>query len=388
MAKRDYYEVLGVAKNASVEEIKSAYRKLAIKNHPDKNPDDKEAEERFKEATEAYEALSDQDKRARYDRYGHDGMRAGQDFHSYNNVNDIFSAFADVFGGRGGGSMFDDFFGGGGGARGGRRYSGERGSDIKIRLALTLEEVASGVKKNIKLKKWVLCNTCNGSGAKAGSGMSTCSNCGGAGQVRQVSRSILGQFVSVSVCGVCNGAGQVIKEKCDTCYGDGRIQAEDNVQVEIPAGVEEGNYLPLQGRGNAGKQGGPAGDLIVVMEIKDHSYFTRDGENIIFNLKVSFIDAALGAKFNVPTLYGNQEIEVDAGTQPGQTIILKDKGLPRLGEYGQGNQIVIVSVYVPQKLSSDEKEILKNLAESANFDPDKRKKTKQGFFGKVKDALF
>ncbi|MFA5511554.1 MAG: DnaJ domain-containing protein, partial [Candidatus Kapaibacterium sp.] len=260
MSKKDYYEILGVGKNASIDEIKSNYRKMALKYHPDKNPDNPEAENLFKEAAEAYEVLSNEDKRARYDRYGHEGLRGGQDYHSYSNINDIFSSFGDIFGGRG--SIFEEYFNTGGR----QRYSGERGSDIRIRLPLTLNEIAEGVTKTLKIKHNVSCNDCHSTGAKSGSGKKSCSVCGGSGEVRQVSRSIFGQFVNISVCNACNGSGQIIVEKCPACNGESRVMAEEKIQVKIPAGVEEGNYIPMSGKGHAGKMGGPAGDLLVIIE--------------------------------------------------------------------------------------------------------------------------
>jgi len=388
MTKRDYYEVLGVEKNAGKEQFKIAYRKLAMKFHPDKNPDDSEAEEKFKEASEAYEVLTDETKKAQYDRYGHEGLRgaAGGRGAGFTNVEDIFSHFGDIFGSSNSGSMFDDIFGGG--QRGGRRRtSGERGGDIKIKLALTLEEVAHGASKTLKLKKNVTCNTCSGSGAKAGSGMNTCSVCNGAGEVRQVSRSVFGQFVNVQVCHNCNGAGQIIKEKCEPCRGEGRVHSEEEIKFDIPAGVEEGNYLPLQGKGHAGKRGGSSGDLIIVMDIKEHDYLERDGNDVIYEHTISFPEACLGCLIEVPTLFGTETIEIPSGTQPGTEFKLSGKGIPNLNSYGTGNQIIIVNIYVPKKLNTDEKKMLKNIISNDNFDP-KGKNKNGGFFEKVRGAFF
>lgn len=389
MSKRDYYEILGIDKNAGLSDIKGAYRKLAMKYHPDRNPDNKEAEEMFKEASEAYEVLSDENKRSRYDQYGHDGLKMGQDYRQYTDFTDIFSAFGDIFGGGGGGSIFDEIFGGG--RRGGsqRRHRGEPGSDLKIRLPLTLEEVAHGVNKTIKINRFAVCDDCQGTGADSSSGMKTCPNCNGSGEVRQVSRSMFGQFVNISSCPACSGSGQIIDEPCHTCHGDGRVKVEDTVKVEIPAGVESGNYLPVKGKGNAGKRSGMTGDLIVIIEEKEHEYFRRHGNDVIYHLTVSFPDAALGAEVEIPTLFGSEKVKIEPGTQPGTTINLKDKGIPQLNSYRQGQQIVYVNVHVPINLSSKEKETLRSLSKSENIKPDKHAKTKEkAFFSKVKDAFF
>lgn len=385
MSKRDYYEILEVSKNVSTDELKSAYRKLAIKYHPDKNPNNPEAENKFKEASEAYEVLSNDDKRARYDRFGHDGLRGAGGGSGFNNTEDIFSAFSDIFSG---GSIFDDFFGGQGGSRGRRREKGQRGSDIKIPLALTLEEIAKGVSKTIQLKKWVSCKTCTGTGARPGSGSHTCPSCSGAGEVRQVSRSLFGQFVNVTVCPQCNGAGEIVRDKCQDCSGEGRVRGEDEVKVDIPAGVEAGNYLPLQGKGNAGKNGGLAGNLIVIMEEKEHEHFAREGNHIIYKLTISYPEAALGTEISVPTLWGDESLKIEAGTQPGTTLVLKDKGIPNLNSYGKGNQYVMVNVFVPQKLNSKEKELVKTLSDVETFYPGNKKSHKSGFFEKVWDTIF
>jgi len=387
MAKRDYYEVLGVDRNADLATIKSAYRKLALKYHPDRNPDDKQAEEKFKEATEAYEVLSDSDKRARYDRYGHDGVKMGQDFGRYTDINDIFSAFGDIFGG---GSIFDEFFGGSTSRRRSeRRSAGERGSDIRIKLPLSLEEIAQGVEKTIKLKKYIVCDSCNGTGAKSGSGYRTCSTCNGTGEIRQVSRSFFGQFVNISTCPTCNGVGKSIAEKCDKCNGEGRISGEEKIKVTIPAGVEEGNYLPLRDKGNAGRRGGSPGDLIVIIEEKEHPYFTRRDDNIVYHKTISFPEATLGATVEVPTLYGPEKIKIEAGTQPGTVITLKNKGLPHLNTHGKGDQFVYINIHVPKSVTSKEKAILKELAQSKNFNPNSEEQEKEkDFFEKIKENLF
>ena len=393
MAKRDYYEILGVQKGSEVSEIKTAYRKLALQFHPDRNPDNHEAEDKFKEATEAYEVLSDVQKREKYDRYGHEGMRMGQDFSGYSNVNDIFSAFGDIFSSGMFGGGFDDFFGGGGSSRrggGGRRTMDERGSDLKIRLPLTLEEIAKGADKTIKIKKWVKCEDCEGKGAKDSNSFSRCHTCNGTGEMRQVSRSMFGQFVNISTCPTCNGSGQVISNPCPKCHGDGRVQAEDTVKVSIPAGVEAGNYLPLRGKGNAGKHNGSAGDLIVIIDEIEHKEFKRNNNDVIYQLHISFPDAALGTEVEVPTLHGSQKIKIEAGTQPGTNIRMREMGIPNLNAYGKGVQIVVVNVFVPKSLSSKEKQLIKELSSHPGIKPDPAKDGSKGkdFFEKVKDVFF
>ncbi len=386
MSKRDYYEVLGLARGADKSAIKSAYRKMAIKFHPDKNPNDSEAEEKFKEASEAYEVLSDDAKRQRYDQFGHEGLRGGRDYHTYTDINDIFSMFSDVFSGGGHGSIFDDFFSGGT-RRSRSRNHGERGSDLKIRIPLTLEEIAKGTEKTLKIKRYDKCNTCNGTGAKNDS-FKTCQQCGGTGEVRQVTRSVFGQFVNISPCSNCNGEGRIIAEPCTDCLGDGRTQIEDTIHVDIPPGVEEGNYLPVRGKGNVGRRGGSTGDLIVVMQEKEHDIFTRNANNILYRLQLSYPEAVLGASIEVPTLYGNETIHVEPGTQPNTTIKLSDKGIPELNGYRTGDQIVIVDIFVPRKLSAKEKNLIKELAASDNINPKKTDRKKKDFFDKVKDAFF
>ncbi len=388
MSKRDYYEILGIDRNADNTQIKSAYRKVAIKYHPDKNPDNPEAENMFKEASEAYEVLSDSNKRARYDRFGHEGLRGGQDYHQYTNINDIFSHFGDVFGGMGGGSVFDEFFGGGSGRRQ-RRQQGTPGADLKIKLPLTLEEIATGVEKKIKVKRFMQCDACNGTGAKSGTGMQTCNSCHGSGQIKQVSRSVFGQFVNIATCPSCNGTGQIIKEKCGVCHGEGRKQGEETVTVNIPAGVESGNYMPVREKGHAGKQGGPTGDLIVVIDEKPHEHFTRNGNDLIYNLYISYPQAALGAEISIPTLQGEDTVNIEPGTQPGTAIKLRAKGIPELNGYGKGDIVVLVNVHVPSKLNSREKELLDELNDMENINPNKKDTKKhKDFFEKVKEAFF
>lgn len=384
MAKRDYYEVLGVSKDADAGAIKKAYRKLALKYHPDRNPDDKEAEEKFKEAAEAYEVLSDEQKRARYDRYGHAGVsgNGGGGFRGSGGMtmDDIFQQFGDIFGESG--SPFDSFFGGGGRGRG--RGTGQRGSNLRIKVALTLEEIASGVTKKIKVKKQVTCATCGGSGAKDSSSVKTCSTCRGAGYVRQVKNTFLGQMQTTVTCPTCNGSGQQVTAKCNTCGGDGRTQGEETMEIEIPAGVEEGMQLSLRGRGNAGAKGGPAGDLLINIEEKPHDYLQRDGMNLVHELYLNFADAALGTSAEVPTIDGQVKIKVPAGTQSGKIFRLKGKGLPSVQSYGKGDQLIHVNVWTPKKLSDEDRAILEQIREMPNFNPQPGKSEK-GFFEKMKD---
>jgi molecular chaperone DnaJ len=368
MAKRDYYEVLGVPRTAAPEEIKKAYRKLALQYHPDRNPGKKEAEEKFKEAAEAYEVLGDAQKRQRYDQFGHEGMR-GTDFRPFTDVNDIFSTFSDIFGGGFGGSIFDEMFGGQTRQRRGSSGTGIPGSDLKIRLSLTLEEIASGVEKKLKVKKLKSCDSCRGTGARSGSSLATCPVCNGAGEIRQVSRSVFGQFVNIAPCSNCGGEGRVVREPCTTCSGDGRVQGESTIKVSIPPGVTEGNYIPLRGEGNAGKRGGPAGDIIVVIEEEPHSAFIRNGDDVVLDLLVSFPEAALGADVEVPTLTGRAKLHIEPGTQSGRILRMREKGIPHLNHHGRGDQLVRVNIWVPTSPSSQDKALLKQLASSDGMHP-------------------
>jgi molecular chaperone DnaJ len=388
MAKQDYYHVLGVARGAKPEEIKKAYRKLALQYHPDRNPGNKEAEEKFKEAAEAYEVLGDQSKRQRYDQYGHEGIR-GTDFHPFTDVNDIFSTFSDIFSGGLGGSIFDDMFGTQGRSRA-RGNAGSAGSDLKIRLKLPLEEIASGIEKKLKLKKWKRCDTCGGTGARSTGSMTTCPVCNGSGEIRQVSRSVFGQFVNIAPCQNCGGEGKVIKEPCQSCHGDGRVQGDATIKVQIPAGVSEGNYIPLRGEGNVGKRGGPAGDVIVVIEEEPHPVFTRNGDDVILDLLVTFPEAAIGGDIEVPTLTGRARLKIDPGTQSGRILRMRDKGIPHLNSFGRGDQLVRVNVWIPTSLSSREKQSLKEMGESENFHPregDRSANSDKSFFGRMKKAF-
>lgn len=376
MTKRDYYSVLNVDRNASKEELKKAYRKLAMMYHPDRNPDDKEAEEKFKEAAEAYDVLNNDEKRAKYDRFGHDGVRTS-DFGSsgFTDVNDIFSHFSDIFGGS---SIFDDIFGGST-QRGRRRGAGSPGADLRINLKLTLEEIASGITKKIRIKKQVTCNRCNGTGADKSTSLKTCPVCNGLGEVKSVSRSVFGQFVNITTCHNCDGEGSVIDVPCTKCMGDGRYQDEKMLDVNVPAGIHEGSYMTLRGEGNAGKRGGEVGSIIVVFEEIPHKYFVRSENEIIYNLFITYPQAVLGAEVEVPTLNGKAILKIDAGTQPGKLLKMRGKGIKHLNSSGAGNQIVKVNVAVPQKINSKEKDLLKQLSEMPNI-KDSSKAEEKSFF--------
>lgn len=383
MAKRDYYEILGVSKDADATAIKKAYRKMALQYHPDRNPDNKEAEEKFKEAAEAYEVLSDEQKRARYDRYGHAGVsnNGGGGFSGGGmTMEDIFSQFGDIFGE--GGSPFDSFFRGGAG--GTRRSAGQRGSNLRIKVALTLEEIAAGVTKKIKVKKQVVCDSCSGSGAKDSNSVRTCTTCKGAGYVRQVKSTFLGQMQTTVTCPTCNGSGQQITAKCGKCGGDGQMQGEEAMEIEIPAGVEAGMQLSLRGKGNVGKQGGAAGDLLINIEEKPHEHLERDGMNIIYELYLNFGDAALGTSVEVPTIDGRVKIKVPPGTQSGKIFRLKDKGLPSVQSYGKGDQLIHVNVWTPKKVNEEERALLEKLRQMPGFNPQPGK-SERGFFDKMRD---
>lgn len=376
-SKRDYYEILGVGRNASADEIKKAYRQLAIKFHPDKNPNDPSAEEKFKEAAEAYEVLSNQDKKARYDQFGHQGVGGNGGFSGGGmNMEDIFSQFGDVFSGSG----FEGFFGGGGGRGRGTR----QGSNLRIKLKLTLEEASNGVEKKIKVKRNVNCKTCSGTGAKNGSALHTCTNCNGTGQVRKVSNTILGQMVTSSTCHVCHGEGKIVKEKCTTCHGEGVVPEEEVITIKIPAGVQEGMQLSMGGKGNMPPRGGVAGDLIILIEEEEHPFLKRDGSNVVYDLHINFVDAALGTSVEVPTIDGKVKIKIDPGTQSGKILRLKDKGIRELNSYQKGDQLIYINVWTPKQLSPQEKEMLERLRVSPNFQPNPGKGEKS-FFEKIKE---
>jgi molecular chaperone DnaJ len=363
MAKRDYYEVLGVNRNASKEEIRKAYRKMAMDYHPDRNPDDQTAEAKFKEAAEAYEVLSNDEKKSKYDRFGHEGVRSGFGSQGFTDINDIFSHFSDIFSG---GSIFDDFFGTGQRTRR-RRTAGTPGSDLKVSLKLTLEEIAEGVTKKIKLKKLIKCGICNGSGAEGGTSTKTCPVCQGSGEVRTVSRSVFGQFVNIQPCNNCSGEGTVIDNPCKKCHGDGRIHNEVTVSINVPAGVYQNSYMTMRGEGNSGKRGGPSGDLIVVFEEIPHEYFVRNNDDIIYELFINYPEAVLGSEVDVPTLKGKAKLKIDSGTQPGKLLRMRDKGIKHLNESGYGDQLVKINIDVPKKVNPKEKELLKELANLQNF---------------------
>ena len=392
---RDYYEVLGLSRSASKDEIKKAYRKLAMKYHPDKNPDNGEAEEHFKEVNEAYEVLSNDDKRRRYDQFGHAGVGSSASSQSgaygagTGDFGDIFSAFNDMFGGggrSGGGSPFgfEDVFGGG--TRRSRSSAGIRGSDLKIRLKLTLEEIAKGVEKTLKIRKQIPCEVCGGTGSKTGN-LETCPTCQGTGEVRQASKTMFGQFVNITTCPTCGGEGKVVKDRCTSCHGDGIKQGETTVKVNIPAGVEDGNYLTLRGQGNAGPRGGSSGDLIVVVEEITHKLFVRRGDDVIYNLPVSYADMVLGTKVEVPTLEGRVKLTVPPGTQPNTMLRISGKGIGHLKSPGRGDHLVRVNVYIPKDLSHRDKELLKEMKRSDYLVPDEKTDHEKSFFEKARDIF-
>jgi len=379
MAKKDYYEILGVPKNASDEDIKKAYRKLAIKYHPDKNPGDSQAEEQFKEAAEAYDVLSKSEKRERYDRFGHQGI-GGNSGGGGVNMDDIFSQFGDIFGGGG----FGDFFGRGGSNNRGRRI--QKGSNLRIKLKLTLDEVANGVEKKVKVKRQVCCDDCQGTGAKEGTAFETCSHCNGTGRVRKVMNTMLGQMMSETTCNHCAGQGKRITARCTTCSADGIVAKEETLSINIPAGVEEGMQLAMQGKGNYPPrvgQDGVAGDLLIVIEEVEDSLLRREGNNIHYDLYISFPDAVLGTSLEVPTVNGKVRITIEKGTQSGKTLRLRNKGIKDLNGF-LGDQLVHVHVWIPTQLSKDELKIIEKLKTSPNFNPSPEAREK-GFFERVKD---
>lgn len=379
--KRDYYEVLGVSKGASADEIKKAYRKIAIKYHPDKNPDDPTAEDKFKEAAEAYEVLSDDQKRQRYEQFGHQGVNGGG-FGGGGGMNmeDIFSQFGDIFGGGGGGG-FESFFGGGG-QRGGRRV--RKGSNLRIKLKLTLEEVAKGVEKKIKVKRYEACPVCDGNGSKNGTALNTCPTCQGQGQVKRVVNTMLGQMVSSSTCPTCHGEGKTVSQKCDACHGEGRQLREEVISINVPAGVADGMQLSMSGKGNVPERGGIPGDLLIQIEEEHHPTLRRDGNNVMYEQYVSFVDATLGASVEVPTIDGKVKIKIDPGTQSGKILRLRGKGIPDINGYGRGDQLIHINVWTPKNVNAEERQILERLRESQNFVPNPGKNEK-GFFEKMKE---
>lgn len=383
MAKRDYYEVLEVSKSASAEEIKKAYRKKALQFHPDKNPDNKEAEEKFKEAAEAYEVLSNPEKKQRYDQFGHAGVgsAAGGGFGGggFRDVEDIFASFGDIFGGH-----FGGFGGFGSSSRGGRRVS--RGSDLRVKVSLNLKEIIEGVEKKIKVKKHVACDHCNGTGAKNGSSHSTCSTCRGSGQVTRITNTILGQMQTSSTCPTCQGDGKIITDKCTHCAGEGIVRDEEVISIRIPAGVGEGMQLNVSGRGNAGRRGGINGDLLVVITEEEHPDLQRDGNNLIYNLFLSFPEITLGTTSEIPTAEGKVKVKIDAGTQPEKILRLRGKGIPDVNGYGRGDLLVRIHVWIPKRLNSEEKKTMEKLLNSPGF-LDGPSADEKSFFQKMKDMF-
>jgi len=385
MSKRDYYEILGVGKGSSTDEIKKAYRKVAMQFHPDRNPGDKAAEEKFKEAAEAYEVLSDPDKKAQYDRFGHAGMgnSGSRGFGGSMNTEDIFSQFGDIFGE----DVFGSFFGGGGrSSRGGGRSRGVKGSSLRIKVKLNYEEIANGTTRNVKVKKHVVCGTCNGSGAKDKSSVQTCGTCGGNGQVKRVTNTFLGQMQTVTTCPACNGEGTTITAKCGSCKGEGRVYGEEMVTLNIPAGVQEGMNLSLSGKGNAGERGGAPGDLLVLIEEEPHKDLHRDGLNVAYDLYISIPDAVFGTQLEVPTIDGKVKIKVPPGTQSGKIFRLKGKGFPEVNGYAKGDQLIHVNVWTPQNISTEEKNMLEKMNGSQNFQP-KPEKSDKSFFDKMREMF-
>lgn len=367
MAKRDYYEVLGVSRTVTVEEIKKAYRKKAIEHHPDKNPGNKEAEEKFKEAAEAYEVLSDPQKRQRYDQFGHAGVgsAASGGFGGGMSMDDIFSQFGDIFGGHFGG--FSGFGGFGGSSRGGQRI--RKGSDLRVKVKLTLAEIAKGVEKKIKVKKYVACSHCSGSGAEKGSSLATCTTCNGMGRVTRVQQTILGQMQTTSECPTCGGDGKIVKDKCTHCNGDGIVREEEVITLNIPAGVMDGMQLSMSGKGNAARRGGVNGDLLILVEEEPHEELIRDENDLIYNLLLSVPQVTLGDSVEVPTVDGKAKVTIAPGTQPGKVLRLRGKGLPSVNRYGQGDLLINIGVYIPEKLSKEEKAAIEKLSNSANIKP-------------------
>ncbi|MDP4281638.1 MAG: molecular chaperone DnaJ [Bacteroidota bacterium] len=388
MEKRDYYEILGISKTATPEELKKAFRKMALKYHPDKNPGNKEAEEKFKEAAEAYEVLSDAEKRQRYDQFGHAGVGNGSGFSGFGggmSIDEIFRHFGDIFGGGGFEDPFSSFFGGGGGRSRGRQVS--RGTNLRVKVKLTLEEIAHGVEKKIKVNKYVTCTTCNGTGARGGSGFNTCPTCHGSGHVTRVTNTFLGQMQSTTTCPNCGGEGHVITDKCPECAGNGILKGEEVITLKIPAGVSEGLQLSVSGKGNAAPRGGIPGDLLVQIEEIHHEFLERDGNDLLCEHFITFPDAAMGTSIEIPTLEGKAKIKIEAGTQSGKVLRLKGKGLPSLNSWeGKGDLLIKIHVWTPKNLTKEEKSILEKLSKSPGFQPNPTSKDRN-FFSRMKDIF-
>lgn len=378
MAKRDFYEILEVSKDASQEEIKKAYRQQAIKFHPDKNPGDKAAEEKFKEAAEAYEVLSNPEKRSKYDRFGHSAFDGAGGFGGHGmTMDDIFSQFGDIFSGFGFGG-----FGGFGGSSGRRGVN--KGSNLRVTVKLDMSEIANGVEKKLKVKKYIACETCGGNGAKDGTATSTCSTCRGSGHVTQVTNTFLGQMQTQSTCPTCRGEGKMISEKCEVCYGEGIIKNEEVIAINIPAGVSEGMQLKLSGKGNAARRGGINGDLIVAIKEESHPELIRDGNDLIFMLYLSMPQAILGDTVEIPTIESRVKIKIDPGTQPGKILRLRGKGIPDVNGYGKGDLLVNINVWMPKNINADEKKMIEKMKGSESFVPQAPVADK-GFFNKMKN---
>jgi molecular chaperone DnaJ len=381
MSKRDFYEILEVSKSATAEEIKKAYRKKALQYHPDKNPGDKQSEEKFKEAAEAYEILSNPEKRQRYDQFGHSGVSGSGGFSGGNmSMDDIFSMFGDVFGDAFGG------FGGFGGSHGRNSQRVNRGSDLRVKVSLTLKEIATGVEKKIKVKKYVPCTRCKGTGAQDGSSFSTCSTCHGSGHVTRITNTLLGRMQTTTTCPACQGEGHSITNKCVHCSGEGVVREEDVISIRIPAGVGEGMQLNVTGKGNTGRRSGVKGDLLVIIQEEDHPELIRDNNNLIYNLFLTFPQIAIGTTAEIPTVEGKVKVKIEAGTQPEKVLRLRGKGLPDVNGYGKGDLLVKVHVWVPQKLTSEERKTLEKLQDSDNFQNGPTESEKS-FFEKMRDIF-
>ncbi len=380
---RDYYEILDVPKNASDQDIKKAYRRMALKFHPDKNPDNPDAETKFKEAAEAYEVLGNAEKKQIYDQYGHGGLKGGaHGFSGGMSMDDIFSQFGDIFG-----NAFGDSFGAFSGFSGGGRPSRRRvnkGSNLRVKVKLTLKEIANGVEKKIKVNKYVACDTCRGSGSHDGGSYTTCHTCNGAGQISQVTNTFLGQMQTVTSCHTCGGEGKIIKEKCHKCHGHGIVKGEEVISIKIPPGVANGMQLSVTGKGNAGARNGVPGDLIVLIEEIPHKELIRDGSNLLFEKYISISDAALGTTIEVPTVEGKARVKIKPGTQSGKILRLKGKGLPDVHSYNRGDILVNVNVWIPKALTREEKKIIEELSDSENFKPNPSS-SDRSFFDRIRE---